>query len=164
MDAVSLTRRGFLRGRPNRVEPAQRPPWALDEVAFLARCMRCDACLDACPGSILTRGDGGFPKVDFERGECVFCGDCVTQCKSGALFRQEDAAPWALLATVGGACLAMHGVECRVCGEICERSAIRFRPRIGGVALPELDAVSCTGCGACVAPCPAHALTMEKMG
>ena len=40
----------------------------------------------------------------------------------------------------------------------CDTSAIRFRPRIGGVPLPEVDAAACNGCGACIAPCPVSAV------
>ena len=36
--------------------------------------------------------------------------------------------------------------------------AIRFRPTLGGVSQPELDRAACTGCSACVAPCPTHAI------
>jgi ferredoxin-type protein NapF len=158
-----MLRRGFLRGRIRNVTPAQRPPWALEEARFIERCSRCDACLPACPSAILVSGDGGFPMVDFSRGECSFCGDCVSACESGALLRSEAAAPWQVKAQIGERCLANLGVECRVCGENCGLSAIRFRPRIGGVALPELDTVACSGCGACVAPCPVQAIAMESV-
>lgn len=164
VESVSLPRRGFLRGRIRTVTPGLRPPWALAETEFVERCTRCDACLQACPSSIVVHGDGAYPVVDFGRGECTFCGDCVEACEPAALRRAEHAAPWALKAAVGGKCLAMQGVECRVCGEICGHSAIRFRPRIGGVALPELDPETCNGCGACVAPCPAQAIAMESNG
>ena len=55
-------------------------------------------------------------------------------------------------------CLAYGNTVCRSCAEACEPGAIRFRPRLGGAALPEVDAAVCTGCGACVAPCPAKAI------
>ena len=54
--------------------------------------------------------------------------------------------------------LAAQNVECRVCGEACDVSAIRFRPRIGGVPLAEVDNTACNGCGACIAPCPVSAV------
>ena len=65
---VDASRRGFLRGRP-RPRAEIRPPWALTEPAFSARCTRCGDCLTACPQKILVAGDGGFPTVDFARGE-----------------------------------------------------------------------------------------------
>lgn len=56
------------------------------------------------------------------------------------------------------ACLARQRIECRVCGERCDEGAIRFRPTLGGVALPDLLAERCTACGECLAVCPSGAL------
>ena len=36
----------------------------------------------------------------------------------------------------------------------------RFPPRLGGVALPVIDAVRCTGCGDCLPLCPTGALRL----
>ncbi|MDD3674609.1 MAG: ferredoxin-type protein NapF [Thauera propionica] len=162
VESASPSRRGFLRGRVRAVAPAMRPPWAREEHDFISSCTRCDICIDACPTAILVRADGGFPAVDFSLGECTFCGECVTRCAPRALLRRaEGEAPWALKASIGQACLAEAGVECRVCGESCPTGAIRFRPRIGGVALPQLDADTCTGCGACFASCPTRAIVVK---
>lgn len=51
-------------------------------------------------------------------------------------------------------CLAMQGVLCRRCGEVCGLGAIRFRHFAGGYARPEFDAAACDGCAACLAACP----------
>lgn len=155
---VDLARRGFFRGRP-RPKAENRPPWALPENAFIDRCTRCNDCLKACPTGILIAGDGGYPRVEFQRGECTFCGDCVSACQPAALQREGDAPAWSLKAQIGDACLPRQGVECRVCGDFCDTRAIRFIPRIGGSPLPELDLSQCTGCGACAAPCPANVIT-----
>lgn len=157
-----MLRRGFLRGRVRAVAPAPRPPWALAETAFLERCSRCDACIGVCPTGVLAAGEGGYPTVDFSHGECTFCGDCARACIPGALSRPTaDVPPWALTARIGDGCLALRGVECRVCGEACGEGAIRFRPRLGGVALAELDAARCSGCGACFGPCPVRAISLD---
>jgi len=158
---VDASRRGFFRGRP-RPKAEIRPPWALDEAAFIDACTRCNDCLGACPEHIVVAGDGGFPTVDFHRGECTFCGDCASACKPGALQRSEGGQPWLLKAYIGPACLPTKGVECRICGDFCDARAIRFTPRLGGVPLPEIVAESCTGCGACVAPCPVAAITIRR--
>jgi ferredoxin-type protein NapF len=160
---VAASRRGFLRMGRRTVEPARRPPWAIDEALFVDRCTRCDRCIEACPTQILIRMDGGFPGVDFSRGECTFCGECLNRCEPQALFRGEaDALPWAMVAAIGADCLAERGVECRVCGEACPEGAIRFHLQLGRVAGPVLDAGRCTGCGACIGPCPTRAIAMQS--
>lgn len=157
---VDLSRRGFFRGRP-RPRAEIRPPWALAEPEFIDRCTRCNDCLKVCPTQILVVGDGGYPTVDFSLGECTFCGDCVTRCQPKALLRQPEQAAWPCKAAIGEDCLPRQGVECRVCGDFCEVRAIRFTPRLGGSPLPEVDTEKCTGCGACVAPCPVTAISVR---
>lgn len=160
---MSVSRRGFLRGRFRAEAQAQRPPWAVEAALFEDRCTRCGDCLEACPTGIIVTGPGGFPMLDFGRGECTFCGDCLTACRTGALQRTAaDAAPWLLKAAIGDDCLARRGVDCRVCGEVCQAEAIRFRPTAGGVAQPVFEAERCTGCGACHAPCPVGAIALTN--
>jgi ferredoxin-type protein NapF len=154
------SRRNFLRGRVATHRPQPRPPWALPEAAFTDTCSRCGDCARACPTRIIKPGDGGYPTVDFTVGECTFCADCVAACQPHALLCTEAAPPWQLRATIGDACLAKRQVECRVCGEQCGEAAIRFLPQAGGIAQPQLDGERCTGCGACVAPCPVRAIAI----
>jgi len=158
---VDASRRGFFRGRPRKSSEI-RPPWALAEPEFIERCTRCSNCVSACPEQIIVSGDGDFPTIDFARGECTFCGDCVSACKPLALVRREGQAPWTYKATIAPACLPYKGVECRVCGDFCDVRAIRFPPRLGGSPVPELDLEACTGCGACVAPCPVIAISVRS--
>lgn len=160
---MAISRMQFLRGRFRSEAPALRPPWALEEDAFLLACERCDACLRACPTQILQPGSGRFPQVDFSKGECTFCGDCVRACPTKALDKTalaQSSPPWAVQAQIGNACLALNHVVCRSCGEACDAQAIRFRPALGGISRPELDVGLCTGCGACFAICPTQAITM----
>lgn len=162
-------RRFFLRGgvKPPSVAashtPASepRPPWALGESAFVQTCTRCDACIQACPQHILNRGDGGFPVVKFESNGCTECERCVAVCVPKALVRVPGQSPWPWRAEIGDPCLAARRVECRVCGEVCDAGAIRFRPTLGGVSQPVLSLQACTGCGQCVPTCPTRAIQMK---
>ena len=157
---VDASRRGFFRGRP-RPRAENRPPWALPEAAFIDTCTRCNDCLTACPEAIIISGDGGFPTIDFKRGECTFCTECVTACQPHALLRSDEQAAWSLQASIAPSCLPHKGVECRACGDFCDSRAIRFTPRLGGSPLPAIDLELCTGCGACIAPCPVSAITIS---
>jgi ferredoxin-type protein NapF len=154
------SRRNFLRGRFSARKGPLRPPWALAESDFLHACTRCGDCVSACPTGVITGHDAGYPAIDFAAGECTFCGDCAAACTKGALKRTEGQAPWTAQAAIGEQCLAQRRIECRICGDQCEAGAIRFPLRAGGIAVPVLDSTRCTGCGACVAPCPASALSV----
>jgi ferredoxin-type protein NapF len=149
-----------MRGDFKARRPPQRPPWALAEEAFLDACTRCGACVPVCPTRIIVVVRG-YPEVDFKRGECTFCGACAAACKDGALLTAESpVGPWAIKAQIAESCLPRRGVECRICGDHCSVTAIRFSPRLGGPPVAEVDAASCTGCGACVAPCPVNAISI----
>ena len=154
-------RRRLLGGRVREgavLRPIVRPPWSQSEDRFTDRCTRCDDCVKVCPNHLIRRGDGGFPVLDFTQATCTFCAECVRVCTTGALVKDDSVAPWNVRAHIGAACLAKQQVECRVCGEACDAGAIRFRPTLGGVTQPELDGAACTGCGACIAPCPTRAI------
>lgn len=155
---VDAGRRGFLGGRLRKEVPL-RPPWARPEPDFSDRCSRCGDCSEACDPGILKPDGAGYPVVDFARGECTFCAACLGACRAGALVPGET--PWRLFPVVSEACLPRGGVECRSCEDACPASAIRFIPRPGGPALPAIDGERCTGCGACVAPCPAGAVSLK---
>ena len=155
-----VNRRQFLRGNFKAAHPPQRPPWALAEEAFLDACTRCSACVPVCPTRIIVIVRG-YPEVDFKRGECTFCTACAVACKDGALPRTAaETVPWNIKARIADNCLARRGVECRICGDPCPVSAIRFSPCLGGPPVAEVDASSCTGCGACAAPCPVNAISI----
>jgi len=154
---MDVSRRRFLGGRKPGPAPF-RPPWSVPEARFVNTCTACDDCLKACPTGLLQRGEGGLPVADFAAAACTFCGDCARACTTGAIGRDTTAAPWAFGIAIAEGCLAAQNVECRVCGEACDVSAIRFRPRIGGVPLPAVDNTACNGCGACLAPCPVSAV------
>jgi len=157
----SIDRAQFLRGAWKGGRQPLRPPWALSEERFTEVCEGGGHCIEHCPERILVGGRGGHPEIDFSRGECSFCRECVDGCPTGALRMVDGQPPWTLQAQIGDACIAYQGVECRSCGEYCEPQAIVFRLRAGGVARPKLTTADCNGCGACVKPCPVGAITLH---
>ena len=158
-----ISRAQFIRGNFSGSKQVIRPPWALAEPDFVGACSRCGDCIGVCPEKILETGRGGFPQVNFSKGECTFCGDCAGKCKSGALNRLAEGAPWRLKAVVAPSCLALKQVGCRTCGDSCPVGAIRFRISVGAVARPEVDLAACTGCGACYGPCPVSAVSIGEI-
>lgn len=157
-----ISRTEFLRGSWRGKGAPIRPPWSLDEEHFLEACDGCSACIEICPEHILIRGRGRYPQVDFLRGECTFCQRCVEVCKPVALTIEEGQPPWDLKAGVAESCLAIQAVVCRTCGERCDEQAIQFKLTLGGVSRPEVDMLACSGCGACIKPCPVQAITMTR--
>lgn len=161
---VAISRRQFLRGDVSGRHAPLRPPWALAEATFVARCDACGACVAACPGRILSQDSTGFPRIDFSRGECDFCAACVDSCSPRALTREPDAPPWFLAAFVDhSACLSSHKVACRRCADPCAGGALRIRPRVGGFSVPEINLDRCSGCGACYPVCPVQAISLRAV-
>jgi ferredoxin-type protein NapF len=156
--AKMLDRRSLFarfRGGPAQV----RPPWTRSEADFTGACTQCGACIAACPTGLLTRGHARYPIADFTHTSCIFCGACADACKESC-FDRSLPSPWGLKAQVSAQCVERKGVTCRICGETCEKSAIRFRPRGGGASDVIIDLATCTGCGACVSTCPVKAISM----
>lgn len=160
-----------------------RPPGALPEDEFLARCIRCGQCMRVCPNNALHPAalQAGFeglwtpiliPRIGYCEPSCTLCGEV---CPTGAL------APLSILQKVGGEetpptrigtafvdrgrCLpwAMDR-PCIVCEEWCPTSPkavhlteVTVTDREGRevvVHRPRVDPALCTGCGACETACP----------
>lgn len=152
------TRREFFFGQRNSNQ-SLHPLGALAAGDFHDACTRCSACEKACPEKIITPGDGGYPTLDFTKGGCTFCHSCIDACGTGALTSDAN---WPYHAEVADSCLSLKAVQCRICQDQCDQQAIRFRLVTGGRAQPLIDEADCTGCGACVAPCPIQAISIKK--
>jgi len=159
---VDHSRRQLFRGRVTAVTPQQRMPWQVDEAHFIDHCSRCEACIQACPEQIVVKGDGGFPTLDFQRGECTFCQACVSACPQ-PVFRPVTEPAWQQSAALKAGCLAEQGVMCRGCQDSCEPEAIVFPPRRAAISQPEIHTDLCTGCGACVSVCPSNAIAITAL-
>ncbi|MDP6621884.1 MAG: ferredoxin-type protein NapF [Alphaproteobacteria bacterium] len=159
-----VSRRSVLRGGFKSTRGELRPPWAVPAANFAALCTGCDSCRTACPEKVIAGADGEFPRIDFSAGQCTFCAACVEACDEGALQRPTEAAPappWQIELNIAGSCLDRRGIVCRACSDHCDQGAIRFRPLPGGLAEPLVEMPRCTGCGACVAPCPVQAIAVR---
>ena len=186
---TKITRMQLLRGDLQGKNSVYRPPWALPENYFIDYCTRCDKCIDACFDELIIKGRGGFPQMDFTRGGCDFCGDCLDVCEADALHKiavnktadsaqthlkssanEEDSdaevflPPWHIKASIDlTKCLSMNAVICRSCGESCDDEAIKFDLKLGGIAEPVLNKDNCSGCGACFSVCPVQVISLTSI-
>ncbi|MFY0619089.1 ferredoxin-type protein NapF [Shimia sp.] len=156
--SFSLGRRSILKGRFDG-SFALRPPGALGAGLFEEACSHCGDCALECPQAIIVADEEGFPKVDVSARGCTFCGTCAEVCEDGAILSAEG---WDVRASVDDTCLSVQGVSCRTCEDHCDAGAIRFRLMTAGRAQPEVSLDDCTGCGACVAPCPSDAISLLR--
>jgi polyferredoxin len=147
------------------------PPGA-EEDTFLSRCVRCGACLAACPTgglqpSIREAGLEGLwtPVLVPRLGYCHYaCNACGSACPLGAIAPLELEAKQATV--IGRAyidrdrCIAWaEGTDCIVCEEMCPlpEKAITLEndPQDRSAALrPHVIAERCIGCGICEYKCP----------
>ncbi|HAK96941.1 MAG TPA: 4Fe-4S ferredoxin [Planctomycetes bacterium] len=196
-EGAALSRRGFaagvlgagaaalgIRGQAAAADgdPAiVRPPGSVPEREFRRLCVRCGACVKACPFNILQ--PAGFehglenlwtPRVDADWSGCdVTCTNCGQVCPTGAIralpLEEKRAARMGLAIVDARACLPYAGrEECRLCENECTAAgyrAIEFL-RVGvavdergaavpgtGFAAPVVLAEKCVGCGLCQTRC-----------
>jgi ferredoxin-type protein NapF len=145
----------------------QRPPWALPESLFTDQCTRCHECISACDEEIILIGDGGFPEIDFNRGECSFCEDCVVACEPAALMKQEGNNAFHFNITIDNSCLAKQKTHCQSCKDVCDSRAISMpwptSITQGSIQTPEINLDDCTSCGACISTCPSQSISIKVL-
>lgn len=145
-----------------------RPPGALPEPEFLARCVRCGECMKACPTNTLQPTwlkaglEGLFSPIMTPRlAACaVNCNVCGKVCPTGAI--RDLSLTEKNYAKVGTAWIARQNClvweqdkKCLVCDEVCPYNAISFQPVEGRQnAVPFVVANKCSGCGWCESKCP----------
>jgi len=185
MANIDHSRRAFFR-RPSALaaQPAkdeansanswlpQRPPWALQEATFVDQCTRCHECVSACEENIIIVGDGGFPEIDFNRGECTFCEACLDTCQPNALLKQalpnqEENKPFYFDIKIDDSCLAKQKTHCQSCKDVCDPRAITMpwpkNVTSGAIQTPEINIEDCTSCGACISTCPSQSITISPI-
>lgn len=134
-----------------------RPPGALAEPDFLARCSRCMRCVDVCQPLAIRPGhwtDGarnlGTPVM--ETSKCIMCMECIRYCPTGALSKiPKTEVDIGSVVIVQETCLAWRKTKrCDACFKACPTKAIVMEGKRFPVLVPE----QCNGCGICVRRCP----------
>lgn len=143
-----------------------RPPGAIvDDGDFLASCLRCPHCADACPHDAITflgPAEGrkeGSPVLHPTESPCYWCKDmpCIAACPTPALNfsikeKLSSLPPIGIASINADACLLAQGILCDTCAVRCPTHirAIRMNGK-----QPVLDASRCIGCGLCAYHCEA---------
>lgn len=143
-----------------------RPPGALPEGEFIARCIKCDRCITTCPTQVLQPMgiEEGFvqvrtPKLNYANDLCIFCDECRQVCPTGAIDtidpRRPDQGRIGVAVVVQDRCLAfLETGSCGICVDACPYDALSF----DDLRRPVVDDKKCNGCGECVRICPANVL------
>lgn len=173
---------GFIDGK-KAYPTILRPPGAVGEEEFLARCTKCGLCAEACPFAALiiaAPGDGrpvGTPYFAMRESPCRMCRDipCTVACPTGAL----DPALVSIRDDNGGVrldvnrtkiglavidretCIAYWGIQCDACYRACpvidKAITVEYsrNDRTGKHAIlgPVVHSEHCTGCGMCERAC-----------
>lgn len=149
---------------------ALRPPGALPEDEFLAACVHCGLCVQACPYQTLSLAEWGdeagvgTPFFTPRKTPCYMCKDipCARACPTGALDAGLPAirdAEMGVAVLVGHEdCLNYKGMDCSICVRVCpiRGDAISLVPgQVNGrkVMIPTVHSQHCTGCGTCEKHC-----------
>jgi ferredoxin-type protein NapG len=160
-----------------------RPPGALPEEEFIASCIKCGMCVEACPYDALVLaepGDNkpiGTPHFSPRTNPCYMCRDipCVQACPTGSLDRtlvseKDESGNLKLninLAKMGLAvidretCIAYSGIQCDACYRECplidkaltEEYIRNVRTGKHAMRAPVVHSIACTGCGRCENAC-----------
>jgi MauM/NapG family ferredoxin protein len=183
--AIAMTNLKHLHGgevpRGLRSSRLVRPPGALPERDFQARCVRCGECVKGCLTNTLQlvwfeAGITGLwtPKITARLAGCEQgCNLCGHLCPTGAIrpLNLEEK----IFAKIGTAriiktrCIAWEqDRRCLICDEICPYNAISSQFVAGHpVTVPVIDENKCNGCGYCEDKCPVSgesAVVVEPLG
>lgn len=160
--------------------PCVRPPGALMEKEFLAACIRCGRCADACPNQCIQqfteaagqehsmtpgRGQRGTPVLFPREQACILCngvsGDhllCTEACPTGALrLTKKDEVSVIANVKMGTAivdtnlCHSFNGASCGICVRACPLEGKALTA--GMWEKPIVNPDACVGCGLCERAC-----------
>jgi ferredoxin len=154
------------------------PPGAVERRTFNGLCIRCGACVRACPHRIIhpSTGQHGLaalltPTLNFEQDYCrPDCVACTRVCPSGALrpllLKEKTKIRLARPVVNRETCLQVQSGNCNECANACYFDAIHgSAPREGDSGgEPVVDLKRCIGCGACEMICPAQPRAIVMRG
>ncbi len=137
-----------------------RPPGAVDEEDFLARCLRCEVCAQVCETGAIRLAPSsagaaaGTPYLVCEEAACDLCLKCGEACPSGALARLSDRTQVRMGVAVVDTrlCVSHNGSGvCGACHTICPLKGKAITQ--GFRNAPKIDERACVGCGLCEEAC-----------
>lgn len=149
-----------------------RPPGAVDEEAFLNRCITCGACISACPENALhpcTISKDGLvnwntPKLVASIGYCAKeCTACSEACPTGALIpitqEQKNETVIGTAYVERSRCRPWRTqYKCTICIDACPYDAIKEKvitnEKGREYTVPIVNIRKCVGCGICENVCP----------
>ncbi len=162
----------LLRQEARATPFAIRPPGARDEPDFMARCIKCGQCVDACPYDTLKLATAdatipiGTPYFIPREIPCYMCWDipCKNACPTGALdpeLENINKSRMGLAVIDTESCLSWQGLRCEICFRECpvqgRAITIEHHPRRiskHAMFVPIVHSAGCTGCGLCEKACP----------
>ncbi|WP_027327275.1 ferredoxin-type protein NapG [Helicobacter pametensis] len=167
---------------------ALRPPAAGSEEEFLASCIRCGLCVEACPYLTLKLASAGSdipsgtPYFEPRNIPCYMCKDipCAYACPSGALDVKRlshggevsiNEARMGVAVIDTTHCIAYGGIQCDACYRACpligKAIFLEFRhsqfTNEHAELLPMVNAEVCTGCGLCERACVTQTPTIRVL-
>ena len=137
-----------------------RPPGAVTEPDFLARCIRCQRCQDACAkGAIRLAGRGdrtyaGTPFIAAASNACDMCLECTGACPTGALLpvAMRTAVDMGEAVVDQRTCVSHNGTGvCGACFTACPLRGKAITQELFN--RPAVHPEHCTGCGLCEEAC-----------
>ena len=156
---------GLVGKKGDRQELLLRPPGAKRGSEFLATCIRCGKCANACPNDCIrlhgiTAGlrEAYTPYIKARERACTLCGECARVCPSGALEPFADGRKgWLAGVAMGkarvnqGLGYSFAGRTCGACYRACPLAGEAIR--IGVFETPHIQHDACVGCGLCEQAC-----------
>lgn len=135
-----------------------RPPGAVGDEEFLAKCVRCGKCIEICPDKTLLSAhldqglNLGTPYFIPRQIPCSLCMECPDVCPSGALVPLDMREVKIGIAEIDqDRCYAYQDDVCRSCYNSCP--LIDEAIIMEGFQYPVVDPEICTGCGICEYVC-----------